>query len=112
MKAYCYDNDYNFACEVDCFLDPLESEKQGTEIYLLPANSTFAKVPEFNTKTQYAEWKKNTWEIKEIPTPEPIEPTQAEQREKAYQTMRYKTDNSALIIWESKALTVDEANKA
>ena len=45
----------------EAFLDPLESEKQGKEIYLLPANATFIKPPE--TKEGFAiVWNGEMWE--------------------------------------------------
>lgn len=40
MQAYLYDNDRFYAGAVECQLDPLESQKQGKNIYLTPANST------------------------------------------------------------------------
>ena len=43
MQAYIYDNDRFYVGEMTCQRDPLESEKQGKNIYLTPANSTFDK---------------------------------------------------------------------
>jgi hypothetical protein len=40
MIAYIYDNDRFYVGEMACQIDPLESEKQGKNIYLTPANST------------------------------------------------------------------------
>jgi hypothetical protein len=40
MQAYFYDNDRFYAHSAPCQRDPLESEKQGKDIYLTPANST------------------------------------------------------------------------
>lgn len=40
MQAYIYDNDRFYVGEMTCQLDPLESQKQGKDIYLTPANST------------------------------------------------------------------------
>jgi hypothetical protein len=40
MHAYIYDNDRFYVGEMTCQRDPLESEKQGKDIYLTPANST------------------------------------------------------------------------
>ncbi len=34
-----------------------------------------------------------------------------EQREKAYETLRYRLDETELLFWDSSALTVDEGNK-
>lgn len=43
MIAYIYDNDRFYVCEMTCQLDPLESQKQGKDVYLTPACSTFDK---------------------------------------------------------------------
>lgn len=40
MQAYIYDNDRFYAGSAPCQLDPLESEKQGKDVWLIPANST------------------------------------------------------------------------
>ena len=40
MIAYIYDNDRFYVGEMTCQIDPLESQKQGKDIYLTPANST------------------------------------------------------------------------
>lgn len=40
MQAYIYDNDRFYVGEMTCQRDPLESEKQGKDVYLTPANST------------------------------------------------------------------------
>ena len=43
MQAYIYDNDRFYVGEMTCQIDPLESQKQGKDIYLTPANSTSKK---------------------------------------------------------------------
>ena len=40
MQAYIYDSDRFYVGEMTCQRDPLESEKQGKNIYVTPANST------------------------------------------------------------------------
>ena len=40
MQAYIYDKDRFYVGEMTCQLDPLESQAQGKDIYLTPANST------------------------------------------------------------------------
>lgn len=40
MQAYIYDNDRFYVGAVECQIDPLESQKQGKDVYLTPANST------------------------------------------------------------------------
>lgn len=43
MIAYIYDNDRFYVGEMTCQRDPLESEKQGKDIFLTPSNSTSKK---------------------------------------------------------------------
>ena len=40
MQAYFYDSDRFYTGSMQCQLDPLESKKQGKDVYLTPANST------------------------------------------------------------------------
>lgn len=40
MQAYIYDNDRFYVGEMTCQRDPLESQAQGKDVYLTPANST------------------------------------------------------------------------
>lgn len=40
MIAYIYDNDRFYVGEMTCQRDPLESQAQGKDVYLTPANST------------------------------------------------------------------------
>lgn len=65
MQTYKFDADtkeYLYAEEA--FLDPLETEQQGKEVYLLPADSTFAEPLE--AKESYAVvWNGDKWEYKE-----------------------------------------------
>ena len=62
MKTYRYDTEtkeYLYSEEV--FLDPLETEKAGKPVYLLPADSTFAEP--LKTKDGYAVvWNGDRWE--------------------------------------------------
>ncbi|WP_295155136.1 hypothetical protein [Selenomonas sp. AE3005] len=43
MIAYIYDNNRFYAGTITCQIDPLESQKQGKNVYLTPANSTNKK---------------------------------------------------------------------
>ena len=40
MQAYFYDRDLFYTHSAPCQRDPLESEKQGKDVWLIPANST------------------------------------------------------------------------
>jgi hypothetical protein len=54
MIAYIYDNDRFYVGEMTCQRDPLESQKQGKDVYLTPANST-------NVKPKIIEGAKPRW---------------------------------------------------
>ncbi len=64
MNVYKYDEKTKEYTNTEtALLDPLETEKQGKEIYLLPANATFDEVPK---KTGYAAvWNGEQWELLE-----------------------------------------------
>jgi len=67
MKAYKYNKNNNeFINEIDCQIDPLESEKEKKDMYLLPANSTFIKPPEFKNN-EICIFKNNKWDVMEDP---------------------------------------------
>ena len=62
MRTYKYDHDTKeYLCSEDAFIDPLETEQQGKEIYLLPADSTFTAP--LDAKEGYAVcWNGSAWE--------------------------------------------------
>lgn len=81
-KAYSYDfNSKKFLGEVQCQIDPLESQIAGKTIYLLPGNATYKK-PEIEEKEGFdIVWNEDTedWEYKEKkkePEQEPYVPTE------------------------------------
>lgn len=81
MYAYKYDEDKYYAGQQECQIDPLESEKQGHPVYLLPANCTWQEP--LNEKEGYKiKWNGEAWEYEEIPVPpEPEPPTLEEVKE-------------------------------
>ncbi len=64
MQVYKFDEKTKEYTNTEtALLDPLETEKQGKGIYLLPANATFDEVPK---KTGYAAvWNDTQWELLE-----------------------------------------------
>jgi hypothetical protein len=60
MQAYFYDNDRFYTHSAPCQRDPLESEKQGKDIYLTPANSTNIQ-PEIIDSAK-PRWNGEAWE--------------------------------------------------
>lgn len=65
MQTYKYNADTKeYLYAEDAFIDPLETEQQGKEVYLLPADSTFTEPLE--AKKGYAVcWIGEAWEYKE-----------------------------------------------
>lgn len=81
-KVYLYDAEGYFAGEGWPQIDPLESQKAGREILIMPANSTELEPPEEKECFQI-KWNGAVWEYEEIlvepePEPEPYEPTEEE----------------------------------
>lgn len=62
MKIYRYDDEGVFLREDEGYLDPEETKKQGKEIYMLPANSTFTAPPKTNND-EIAIFKNGIWRI-------------------------------------------------
>lgn len=93
MKAYQYDSETKkYIGEIERQIDPLESQAQGVDVWLMPANSTDIVPPE--AKDGYDIVFNGTgWEYKEIPKepePEPLpEPTIEEKNEQIRQTRAY-----------------------
>ena len=81
MKAYQYNSETKiYIGQIDCQIDPLQSEISGHEIWLLPADSTFEKPPKekdgYNIK-----WNGDNWEYELIPLQqEPTEQTEEEKK--------------------------------
>lgn len=61
MQAYMYSTTtHEFLEPVPCFPDPVRSRKEGSEVYLLPANATFTEPPA--KRTGYtAVWNGSGW---------------------------------------------------
>lgn len=84
MKAYQYDSETKkYIGEIDRQIDPLESQAQGKEIWLMPADSTDIVPPEAKDGYDIV-FNGAGWEYKEIEKPvepEPYVPTVEEQNE-------------------------------
>lgn len=84
MKAYQYDSETKkYIGEIDRQIDPLESQVQGKEIWLMPANST--DIAPLEPKDGYdIVFNGAGWEYKEIEKPvepKPYEPTELEKKQ-------------------------------
>lgn len=75
MYAYKYDENKYYAGQQECQLDPLETEKAGHDVWLLPANCTWAE-PLEEKEGYKVKWNGEEWEYELIPIePEPEPPT-------------------------------------
>ena len=89
-KVYIYDCNGYFAGEDYPQIDPLESQKAGREILIMPANSTDIEPPEEKEGFRI-KWNGSSWKFEEIPVepepePEPYKQTEADRlRERLYQ---------------------------
>lgn len=81
MIAYGYDEKGFYTGEKNCQLDPIESRKAGSEIWLLPANATWEK-PLSDKEGFNVKFQDGSWIYEEIPQPEPKpEPTEEEKKQ-------------------------------
>lgn len=82
MIVYLFDENGEFKYSYKCQLDPLESEKQGKQIYLQPANSTVIAPPDV-AENHKAIWNGEEWKDIDF-TPQEIieEPKELTEEEK------------------------------
>ena len=81
MYAYRYDENFYFAGQQDCQLDPIATKREGNEVWLLPANCTWEE-PLEEKEGYKIKWNGEAWEYEEIPVPpEPEPPTLEEVKE-------------------------------
>lgn len=103
MNAYSYNEHMEYIGPVACQKDPVRSEKEKRDVWLLPANSAFTAPPDFDHETQKAVWNGEAWHVEALPQPEPVvPPIPAQLREEAYNTQ-------SIIEWHGEMLTVTQA---
>ena len=112
MLAYSYDENKYYAGKQECQLDPLETEKVGHYVWLLPADCTLAE-PLEEKEGYKVKWNGEEWEYEEIPIKEeekPHELTEAEKKE--LQIMKLKLELASTdyktLKWVDGALTDEE----
>ncbi len=66
MRAYTFDQDGFLLGDSPCQVDPLESERQGKTVFLLPGSSTTQEPPGVN-EGQRVRWTGSLWIVEEIP---------------------------------------------
>ena len=80
MKVYLYDEKTKeYLYELEARIDPLESKKQGKDVWLQPANSTFTAP--LSGKEGYLVVYDNGWQYKEILEEIPLQPTETSLKE-------------------------------
>jgi hypothetical protein len=67
MKIYNYDKDFIFTIESEALLDPLETQLQQKDIFLIPAQATIIKPPIYNNEKEFIKFVNNTWQIIQKP---------------------------------------------
>lgn len=99
-KAYQYDeNTKKYTGEIDRQRDPLESQKAGHDVWLMPANST--DIPPLEPKEGFdVVWNGSAWEYQEIPQPEPEPEPTPEQKQEMVRSVR----DSYLAYWDFSQL--------
>jgi hypothetical protein len=65
MLCYLYDENNVSSGQVECQLDPLESQAAGRKVYLLPAQATFIKPPTNIPVGKAAVWNGTAWTLHE-----------------------------------------------
>lgn len=122
MLVYRYDPESKiFLHSEPTTLDPLESQKAGKNIYLLPANCTFTEPPQaregYNIvyDTQVKKWHYEEQPAEADNQPEPVpEPTPEEKKaaEIAAIDARYQADKTTLLNYYVEALATGNTELA
>lgn len=86
MKAYSFDNSGIFIGEYECQRDPIRSQKDGADRYLVPANATLIAPPDFDESTQCAVWNGSSWSVQNVPVPDPDELLAQSKEARIYQS--------------------------
>lgn len=73
MIVYIYDNNKKFMGSSQAQLDPLETERKGENVYILPANSTTIAPPAQKDGYNII-WNGVSWGYQEIPKPKEPDP--------------------------------------
>ena len=70
MKLYYYDENGYYRAMSEAFLDPLETELQGKEVWLIPPHATTIEPPS-SADGHIIKFNGKTWELEKMPDPEP-----------------------------------------
>lgn len=115
-KAYIFDDDGYFSGEDFPQIDQLESQMEGYEVLIFPANSTDIEPPEEKDDFR-RKWNGSSWEYEKIPVdpkPDPYIPTEADiLRERLFHIDEEfrRLDYIGIKIATGRATTADYADK-
>lgn len=95
MKAYKYNEEtQKYEGEVMRHRDPLESQKAGHDVWLMPANATDVEPLEQKDGFDIV-WNGSAWEYQEIPQPEPEpEPTPEEIKQRQIDELKFQLNST------------------
>ena len=112
MLAYRYDENKYYVGTQECQLDPLETEKVGHYMWLLPADCTWAE-PLEEKEGYKVKWNGEAWEYELIPAKKEDEPHElTESEKKELKIMKLKSELASTdyktLKWVDGALSDDE----
>lgn len=95
MLAYRYDMfNYKYIGTKNCQKDPIASQREGKDVWLLPAHCTFEKPLPIKPGFDIV-WNGKNWEYQEIPQPEPApEPTPEEKKKMRIDELKAQLDGT------------------
>lgn len=98
MKHYSYDQSGKYRGESNSRVDPLESKKAGSTVYMLPGFATFI-VPPIVTTGKEVLFEGGDWVLKDIVVPPPKpEETTTEKKNRLSQDLRNERNNRLNLI--------------
>lgn len=72
LIAYSYNpENMTYIGVTPCQLDPIKTNREKREIYLLPANATFVAPPVYDKEIETVIWHGTRWSVEEKNIPEP-----------------------------------------
>lgn len=112
MKAYKYNEETKkYEGEVMRHRDPLESQKAGHDVWLMPANATDVEPLEPKEGFDIV-WNGNAWKYQEIPQPEPEPEPTKEQKQRTVRDIRnvYLASTDFTQLGDAPLTDVEKAN--
>ena len=67
MKIYNYDKDFIFTIESEALLDPLETQLQQKNVFLIPSQATIIQPPIYDNEKEFIKFVNGVWQIIQKP---------------------------------------------